>query len=125
MLTDVPFVDDAAAPIGSKCNNSNIGNMSFSTMSAINNNESENEKHVHILTRENITNEKEVAENKKAQLQDNAMYKVGNNIPTSSSLVARNAPIASDEDSASTTNDLSSSTYTSSQTIVNDQDIDN
>ena len=124
MLTDVPFVDDAAAPIGSKCNNSNIGNMSFSTMSAINNNESENEKHVHILTRENITNEKEVAENKKAQLQDNAMYKVGNNIPTSSSLVARNAPIASDEDSASTTNDLSSSTYTSSQTIVNDQDID-
>merc|ERR1711963_992516 len=68
MLTDVAFVDDAAAAIGSKCNNSNIGNMSSSTMSAINNNESENEKHVHILTRENITNEKEVAENKKAQL---------------------------------------------------------
>jgi len=126
MLTDVPFVDDAAAPIGSKCNNSNIGNMSFSTMSAINNNESENEKHVHILTRENITNEKEVAENKKAQLQDNAMYKVENNISTSTSLAARNAPLASDEDgdSASTSNDLSASTYTSSQTIVNDEDID-
>ena len=126
MLTDVAFVDDAAAAIGSKCNNSNIGNMSFSTMSAINNNESENEKHVHILTRENITNEKEVAENKKAQLQDNAMYKVENNISTSASLAARNAPLASDEDgdSASTSNDLSASTYTSSQTIVNDEDID-
>ena len=124
MLTDVAFVDDAVAAIGSKCNNSNIGNMSFSTMSTINNNESENEKHVHILTRENITNEKEVAENKKAQLQDNAMYKVENNISTSASLAASSSPLASDEDgdSASNTNDLSSSTYTSSQTIVNDQE---
>jgi len=125
--TDVAFVDTATATqgISSKCNNSNIENMSFSTMSSINNNERENEKHVHILTRENITNEKDPAENKKSQLQDNTLNKFGKNTYGSLPL-ATSAPLASDEDgdSSSITNDLSSSTFTSQHTTINEEDID-
>ena len=127
--TDGVLDDSLAANISSKCNNTNnTDSMSFSTMSSINNNESEYENHVHILTPrgENSTNEK-VVENKfmAGQLQHNPTLNKDEIMCSSTTPLATSAPLASDEegDSTSLTNDLSSSTYTSQQTTTNDQDI--